>query len=69
MTKTLTIEGMSCNHCKGRVERALKELDGVESAVVDLEKKTATVEISGDVSDDVLKAAVEDAGYDVVSIA
>ena len=68
MTKTLTIEGMSCNHCKGRVERALKELDGVESAVVDLEKKTATVEISGDVSDGVLKAAVEDAGYDVVSI-
>lgn len=39
MTKTLTIEGMSCNHCKGRVERALKELDGVESAVVDLEKR------------------------------
>ena len=67
MTKTIQIEGMSCSHCSGRVEKALNSIDGV-SATVDLEGKKANVQITGNISDAALKAAVEDAGYEVVSI-
>ena len=67
MTKTIQIDGMSCAHCKARVEAALNELPGV-SATVDLAAGTATVTSGGSIDDGVLKAAVEEAGYDVVSI-
>ena len=68
MKKTIWIDGMSCMHCKGAVEKALGAVDGVKSAVVDLEAKTATVELDLDVADDTLAAAVTDAGYDVVKV-
>lgn len=67
MNKKMTIEGMSCGHCSARVEKALNGIDGVK-ATVNLEEKTAYIEISGDVSDDTLKKAVEDAGYEVTGI-
>lgn len=67
MKKTMIIDGMSCEHCSGRVEAALNALDGV-TAKVDLQAKTATVELSKEVSDEVLKKAVTDAGYEVESI-
>lgn len=65
MTKTLKIEGMSCAHCVARVEKALNAIKGVK-AKVDLSKKTATVTSADEISDAVLEAAVEDAGYTVV---
>lgn len=64
--KKIIIEGMSCGHCKARVEKALNELDGITSAVVDLEAKTATIE--GETSDEILRETIDDAGYDVISI-
>lgn len=67
MKKTIHIEGMSCGHCSARVEKALNALEGV-SAKVDLESKTAAVELSGDISDEVLEKAVIDAGYEVTGI-
>ena len=67
MKKTMVIEGMSCGHCSARVEKALNALDGV-TAKVDLEAKTASIETEGRASDEQLKAAVTDAGYDVVSL-
>ena len=66
MNKKLRVEGMSCGHCKAAVEKALKAVDGVENAVVDLENKSAEVSLSKEVSDEVLKKAVTDAGYEVV---
>lgn len=66
-TKTMTIEGMTCGHCSARVEKALNALDGVE-AHVDLEAKTATIQLSQPVSDDVLTKAVTDADYQVTSL-
>ena len=66
-TRTMKIEGMMCTHCSSRVEKALNAIDGV-SATVDLEGKTATVHAEPQVDDAALKAAVEDAGYTVVSI-
>ena len=68
MKKEMMIEGMSCNHCKMRVEKALGELEGVNNVSVDLEAKKATFDIVGEVGDAVLKEAVEDAGYDVMAI-
>lgn len=67
MTKTIKIEGMSCSHCSARVEKALNAVAGV-SAQVDLESKKATVTLSQPVEDAILRKAVEDAGYEVVSI-
>lgn len=67
MKKVLKIEGMMCNHCTGRVEKALNDLDGV-IAEVSLEGKSATVTLSKDVSDETLVQTVTDAGYEVVDI-
>ena len=67
MNKTMVIEGMSCGHCSSRVEKALNGIEGV-SAVVDIDKKTATVSLEKDVPNDVLRAAVVEAGYEVVSV-
>lgn len=58
---------MSCGHCTARVEKALNAIPGV-SASVSLEDKSATVSLSGNVTDDTLRSAVIDAGYEVVSI-
>ncbi len=60
----IKIEGMSCGHCKAAVEKALKAVAGVETAVVDLEKKQAVV--SGNAAMAAMREAVEDAGYEVV---
>lgn len=68
MTKTMTIEGMMCMHCQGRVEKALNALDGV-TATVNLEAKTATVTCPAGTDDAALTKAVTDAGYEVISIA
>lgn len=67
MTRRLSIEGMSCNHCVGRVTSALTKVEGVTSAKVDLATKSAVVE-GTTLADAQLKQAVEDAGYDVVAI-
>lgn len=58
---------MSCGHCSASVERALNALEGV-TATVDLEAKTATVNLTKEVSDLELRQAVEEEGYEVVSI-
>jgi Cu+-exporting ATPase len=65
MEKKVLIEGMMCQHCRSHVDQALNALPGV-SATVDLDSKTALV--TGDVSDDAIRAAITDAGYQVVSI-
>lgn len=70
MKKLISIEGMSCGHCVQAVANSLKELEGVTGVAVELEKKLATVELSGDaVTDATLKKAIEEAGYSVTEIA
>lgn len=67
MTKKIIIEGMMCEHCTGRVEKALREVSGVTDVVMSLEGKSATVTSDG-ADDSALKAAITDAGYEVTSI-
>ncbi|MBZ4646629.1 MAG: copper chaperone [Petroclostridium sp.] len=68
MMKKIFIEGMSCAHCVGHVEEALKEICGVKSVSVNLEQKFATVELAHEVADEKLRAAIDEAGYEVVKI-
>ena len=67
--KTIKIEGMMCCKCEGHVNKALAALDGVTVEKVDHEAGVAVVECADSVSDDALKAAVEEAGYDFKGIA
>lgn len=68
MKKIVTVEGMMCGHCTGRVQKALENVTGVTLVEMSLEEKTASVELSEDVPDEVLKKAVSDAGYEVTGI-
>ena len=68
MEKTLKIEGMMCGHCEMHVKKALEALDGVGNAEVSHKTGTAVVTFQKEVSDDVLKKAVTDQGYNVTDI-
>lgn len=68
MIKTMKIEGMMCPHCEAHTKKALEAIDGVESAVASHTEKTAIVTLTKDVDDSLLKAAVENAGYEVLGI-
>jgi copper chaperone CopZ len=61
MTTTITVEGMSCEHCEQSVEEALRGVGGVTDVTVDREAEQARVE--GDADTSALVQAVEDAGY------
>ena len=65
--KTVVIEGMTCEHCKNRVERVLSEMDGV-AAKVNLKQKTATVSMEKEVGNRELCEVIRKAGYEVTEI-
>ena len=68
MEKTLKIEGMMCGHCEMHTKKALEALEGVVKAEVSHQTGTAVVTLEKDVSDDALKQAVADQGYQVTDI-
>ena len=68
MTKTLKIEGMMCGHCEMHTKKALEALDGVTKAEVSHKTGTAVVTLEKEVSDDALKQAVAEQGYEVTDI-
>lgn len=68
MEKTMVIEGMMCGHCEARVKKSLEALEQVDEAVVSHEAGTAVVKLNGEISDDVLKEAVEAQDYKVVDV-
>ncbi|HPJ65761.1 MAG TPA: heavy metal translocating P-type ATPase [Flexilinea sp.] len=68
MKKIMDIKGMSCEHCKATVEKALKSIDGVSEAVVDLKAGNAEISLSKPVSDEALEKVVRDAGYEPLGI-
>lgn len=67
MKKKIYIEGMSCMHCVKHVKDALSEI-GIGDVEVDLNSKIATIDFDNDLIDNEIKAAIEDAGYDVIRI-
>ena len=68
MKKTMKIEGMMCGHCEARVKKALEAVPGVSEAVVSHEAGTAVVTADGSVTDEMLKKAVEEQDYKVLSV-
>ncbi|HZY76065.1 MAG TPA: copper ion binding protein [Jatrophihabitantaceae bacterium] len=64
MTKTYTVAGMTCQHCVNAVTEEVGKLAGVEAVDVDLTAGTVTV--TGDVGGDAVRAAVDEAGYELV---
>jgi len=65
-TRTYAVPAISCGHCKAAIEGELTPLDGVESAIVDIDAKTVTV--IGEISEALVRNAVDEAGYEVVSV-
>lgn len=66
-TKTVKIDGMTCENCANRVEWAVNDIDGLV-AKVNLKKNEAVVSMEKEVADDVIRAAIEKAGYTVTQI-
>lgn len=63
-SSTYQVSGMTCSHCADAVTRELTDVAGVES--VDVTVETGTVVVTGDgVSDEAVRAAVDEAGYEV----
>lgn len=65
--KIVKIDGMTCEHCQNRVERAINEIDGA-AAKVNLRKKEAVVSYEASLDEDELRSVVEKAGYTVIDI-
>ncbi|MBM4364813.1 MAG: heavy-metal-associated domain-containing protein [Deltaproteobacteria bacterium] len=62
---TLAVCGMSCSHCAMTVERGLGQLPGVKRVAVDLKAQKVTISHEGAApSDDTLRAAIDDMGYE-----
>ncbi len=68
MKKRVLIEGMSCGHCAHHVEEALKELNGVSNVEVKLGEKQALIDAEESVTEAQIKAAIDEAGYEVVGV-
>ncbi len=60
---TYTVTGMTCGHCVASVTEEVTAVEGVDDVTVDLASGLLTV--TGTASDDAVKAAVEEAGYQV----
>jgi len=68
MNKTLKIEGMTCGHCKMKVESTLNGLSQVESAEVDLIDGSCEVELNSDLSRGEMTKIISDAGYKLTEV-
>jgi len=62
-TRTFTVQGMTCGHCVASVTEEVQEIAGVEHVDVVLETGAVTVTSSQPLDDTALRAAVEEAGY------
>lgn len=68
LNKVIKIEGMACEHCTSRVQDSLLKIDGVQEVEMSLESKCAKIKADESVSNDILKKAIEEAGYKVIEI-
>lgn len=62
-TRTWSVPGVSCGHCKSSIEGAVSKLAGVDQVEVDIDAKTVRVE--GDTAEEEIFSAIDEAGYEV----
>ena len=67
VTSTYTVSGMTCGHCVSAVTTELSAIDGVGDVRVDLASGAVTVTSDGPLSDEAVRAAVDEAGYDLAN--
>jgi Cu2+-exporting ATPase len=67
-TMKISVKGMMCGHCEMHVKKALEAIDGVKSVVASHESGTVTLETAKPVEESVIKAAVEEAGYEYAGV-
>jgi copper chaperone CopZ len=66
MNRILKIEGMTCGHCSMKVKEKLLDICGVSEVEVNLEDKTATVQLEHEVSDQKFRDSIESIGYKLI---
>ena len=66
-TATYTVKGMTCGHCVNAVTEEVKRIPGVTGVDIDLDSGRVSVSSEQPVSDDAFRAAVDEAGYEVVA--
>ena len=62
-TTTYQVPGISCGHCKAAIESEVAKVSGVDRVEVDIDTRTVTV--AGSAPDADVRAAIDEAGYDV----
>lgn len=65
-TTTYKVEGMTCGHCVNAVTTEVSKIDGVNDVHVDLDSGNVTVTSNAPLSSDAVKAAVDEAGFELV---
>jgi copper ion binding protein len=65
-TRLYSVPGISCGHCKAAIEGEVGKVAGVEQVEVDVEARTVRVE--GSASDESVRSAVDEAGYEVAGL-
>ena len=63
MERTYRVNGISCDHCKNAIEGEVGKIDGIDQVTVDV--ATKTVSVAGSASDESVRAAIDEAGYEV----
>jgi copper chaperone len=66
VTRVYQVPDVSCGHCKSAIEGELDKLEGVTSAVVNVDAKTVTVD--GIAADEAITHAISEAGYEVAGV-
>jgi copper chaperone len=66
-TRTYSVPTISCEHCKDAIETKVNKLPNV--SLVEVDVATKVVKVEGDASDDAVRAAIDEAGYDVADVA
>ncbi len=64
---TLSVPDISCDHCKMSIEGAVNELDGVDTAVVDVESRSVAVSFDDSLAREAIVTAIEEQGYEVAA--
>jgi copper chaperone CopZ len=68
MKSTLNVVGMTCGHCENAVTAELLKINGVTGVTVDLDSQKVTVDSVEVLAENSLKQAIDEAGYELVSI-
>ena len=64
----ITVNGMMCGHCEAHVKKALEAIEGIETATASHEENLVTITTTKDIDESLIKAAVEEVGYEYAGI-